>query len=189
MDVVDLAAALALGTALAACAGVRAFAPLFLLGVAARLGFVDVGDAFAWLAEPAALVALGLGVVGEVLADKVPWVHHVLDVLSTPLRWAAGAVLVAAPIVGLPLWIVAILALVVGGGVAVAVHVARGGLRVASTTATAGAAAPAHSLLEDVVCVAVAVLSIAFALVALVVAVAAVTLLVVVTRAAWRRLG
>src|SRR5688572_24107733 len=112
MDPIHLVAALALGTALAACAGVRAFAPLFLLGLAARFGFVDVGGAFAWLTEPAALVALGVGVVGEMLADKVPFVHHLLDVLATPLRAVAGMVLVAAPVVGLPLWVVAILALV-----------------------------------------------------------------------------
>jgi hypothetical protein len=161
---------LVLGTALAATCGVRTFLPLFALGVAARLGFVELGEAFAWLMGAPALLALGSGVVLELVSDKVPWLSTVLDVLKAPARAAAGMVAVAATMIDLPLWVVAIVALIVGGGVALGVHVARGGLRLAAAAKSGGALDPVLSILEDVVVAGVILLSLAFVSVAAVVA-------------------
>lgn len=176
MSLVHLVLAFVLGVSLAASCGLRAFLPLFIAGVGARLGLVELGDAFSWLAGTPCLVALGTGVVLELVADKVPLLNHLLDLLATPVRTGAGMLVMAATLVELPTWMVALLAIIVGGGVALAVHVARSGVRVASSTATAGASTPAHSLLEDVICAAAGVLSIVFWTVSLVVAVAAVAL-------------
>ena len=161
---------LVLGTALAATCGVRTFLPLFALGIAARLGFVELGEAFAWLMGAPALLALGTGVVLELVSDKVPWLSTVLDVLKAPARAAAGMVAVAATMIDLPLWVVAIVALIVGGGVALSVHVARGGFRLAASAKSGGALNPVLSILEDVVVAGVIVLSLAFVSVAAVVA-------------------
>lgn len=172
MELLTILGSLVLGTALAATCGLRAFLPLFLLGLAARLGWVELGESFEWLESAPALLALAVGVLLEVLGDKVPLVNHALDVLATPLRALAGMLVFAAPVLDLPLWVVALLALIVGGGVALAVHVARGGVRLLSTAGTAGASSPAHSLLEDGICAAGALLSILFWVVALVIAAA-----------------
>lgn len=185
---IELIGSVVLGVSLAAACGLRAFLPLFVLGVGARLGLVDLGDSFEWLSSAPALLALGTGVGCELLADKVPFVNHLLDLLATPVRTLAGMLVFAATVVDMPLWVVAILAIIVGGGVALAVHVAKSGVRGASTVATAGASGPAHSMLEDVLCAATAVLSMIFWTIALVVAAAALVLAGLTARAIVQRL-
>ncbi len=187
MALVTLLGSLVLGVSLAASCGLRAFLPLFIVGVGARLGFVDVGDAFAWLATGPALLALATGVACELLADKVPLVNHLLDLLATPVRTAAGMLVCAAVLVDMPAWVLAILAIIIGGGVALAVHVAKSGLRSATTAATAGAAGPAHSVLEDALCFVVAIASVVFWIVAAVVAAAALVLFGLSARAVFTR--
>jgi len=46
---VDLLQSIALGISLAACAGLRAWLPLFATGIAVRLGVVPLGDSFRFL--------------------------------------------------------------------------------------------------------------------------------------------
>src|SRR4029078_7498553 len=91
----DLALCLALGIALAACAGLRAWLPLLMAGVAARLGWLELGPSFSFLARDLALLFFGLSSVLEIAADKVPPLDHLLDVVSTVLRPAAGSLLAA----------------------------------------------------------------------------------------------
>jgi len=90
----------------------------------------------------------------ELIGDKVPAVDHVLDVIGTPLRPAAGALLAASVLgtVSDPLTSV-VLGTAVGAPSALVPHVAKSALRVASTAATAGLANPLLSLLEDVISV------------------------------------
>jgi hypothetical protein len=187
MSIGIVLSSIVLGVALAATCGVRTFLPLFLLGVAARAGLVDVGEAFAWLTHTPALLALGLGVVLELVSDKIPWLSSFLDAIKTPARVGAGMVVVAASIVDLPLWMVAILAIIVGGGVALSVHVARSGLRAGATAASFGFLAPLLSVLEDVVVVAVVVGSVFFVGVAAIVAALAIALGVLTFQAIRRR--
>ncbi len=187
MSLIAFVASLILGVSLAAACGLRAFLPLFVAGMAARLGFVDLGEAFQWLCATPCLLALGVGVVVELLADKVPFLNHLLDLIATPVRTGAGMLVVAATLVDVPTWIVALLALIVGGGIALTVHLARAGMRVTSTAASAGAATPAVSLLEDVVAAVVAVCSVVFWLFAIVVAVAASFLAFTTAKAIWQR--
>ena len=61
--------ALSAGVALAAATGVRAFLPLFSLGLAARRGWAAIRPAEQWLAGDMALIALGTATVLELLAD------------------------------------------------------------------------------------------------------------------------
>jgi len=98
MDVATLSEflpALALAIALAASAGLRAWLPLLLAGGLARLGILDLGDSFAFLGSNKALVLFGVATIVEIVGDKVPAVDHALDVIGTPLRPAAGALLAA----------------------------------------------------------------------------------------------
>jgi hypothetical protein len=142
--------ALALAVALAATAGLRAWLPLLLAGILARLGVLDLGPSFQFLSSNRALLLFGVATVLEVVGDKVPVVDHALDAIGTPLRPAAGALL-AASVLGTvtdPLTALA-LGTAVGAPSALAPHVLKTTLRAASTGLTGGLANPALSFVED----------------------------------------
>ena len=50
-EMVLLATQLAMGFALAASAGLRAFLPIFVVGLLARQGYLDLGASFEWMAK------------------------------------------------------------------------------------------------------------------------------------------
>ena len=158
---VEFLPALALGVALAACAGLRAFLPLLLAGILARAGFLDLGASFQFLASNRALVVFGVASLIEILGDKIPAVDHALDAIGTPLRPAAGALLAASVLgqVSDPLVALA-LGTAVGAPAALVPHAAKSALRAASTTFTGGIANPILSLVEDVVSVFLFVLAV-----------------------------
>ena len=146
----DVVLALALGIGLAACAGLRAWLPLLMAGGAARIGWLELGDSFAFLGSNRALILFGVASVIEIVADKVPALDHVLDALSTVVRPAAGALLAASVMwpVSDPLTALA-LGVAVGAPVALVPHAAKSMFRVASSSVTAGLANPLVSLAED----------------------------------------
>jgi hypothetical protein len=153
--------ALALAIALAASAGLRAWLPLLLAGGLARLGILDLGSSFQFLSSNKALALFGVATAIELVGDKIPAVDHVLDVIGTPLRPAAGALL-AASVLGTvtdPLTSV-VLGTAVGAPSALVPHAAKSALRVASTTVTGGLANPLLSLLEDAIAVLTFVLAV-----------------------------
>ena len=137
------------GLGLAAASGLRAFLPPFLLGLLARLGWIPLRPEFDLLASTPALVILGTAVVAEILGDKVPLVDHALDLLGTLLKPAAGAFVLAAAVTDLGMLPAALLGLLAGGGTALTVHVAKSGLRLASTGTTSGLGNPLLSIGED----------------------------------------
>jgi hypothetical protein len=157
MDVSTLAEflpALALAVALAASAGLRAWLPLLLAGGLARLGVLDLGSSFQFLGSTKALVLFGVATAIELVGDKIPAVDHALDVIGTPLRPAAGAVL-AASVLGTvtdPLTSV-VLGTAVGAPSALVPHAAKSALRATSTAVTGGLANPVLSFVEDAVSV------------------------------------
>jgi hypothetical protein len=144
--------ALALAIALAASAGLRAWLPLLLAGGLARLGVLDLGPSFQFLSSNKALVVFGVATLVEIVGDKIPAVDHALDVLGTPLRPAAGALLAASVLgtVSDPLTAI-VLGTAVGAPSALVPHAAKSALRAVSTATTGGLANPLLSLLEDVV--------------------------------------
>ena len=144
--------ALALAVALAASAGLRAWLPLLLAGGLARLGVLDLGPSFQFLASNKALFVFALATVVEIVGDKIPVVDHALDLIGTPLRPAAGALLAASVLgtVADPLT-ASVLGTTVGAPSALVPHAAKSVLRAASTAATGGLANPLLSLLEDAI--------------------------------------
>jgi hypothetical protein len=86
------------------------------------------------------------------VGDKIPAVDHALDVIGTPLRPAAGALLAASVLgtVSDPLTAI-VLGTAVGAPSALVPHAAKSALRAVSTATTGGLANPLLSLLEDVV--------------------------------------
>ena len=164
MDWVDWATivpSLAMGIGLAACAGIRAWLPLLLAGGMARWGIIELGSSFQFIASDRALILFGVATAIEILADKVPAVDHALDTLSTVLRPAAGSLLAASVLwqVSDPLTALA-LGVAVGAPTSLVPHAAKSVLRAASTTFTGGLANPFISILEDLIAVALFVLTV-----------------------------
>jgi hypothetical protein len=139
-----------LAIALAACAGLRAWLPLFLACAASHFGLFSFGPSYSFLASDRALLLFGLATLVEVAADKIPALDHALDVASTVLRPMAGALLAASvfgkitdPVLSLALGVV------VGAPTALVPHAAKATLRAASTVTTAGLFNPVLSVAED----------------------------------------
>jgi len=153
--------ALALAIALAASAGLRAWLPLLLAGGLTRAGVLDLGPSFVFLSSNKALLIFGAATAVELLGDKIPVVDHALDVIGTPLRPAAGALLAASVLgtVSDPLTAL-VLGTAVGAPSALVPHALKTGLRTASTALTGGLANPVISFIEDGVSVALVVLAV-----------------------------
>jgi hypothetical protein len=165
----------AAGISLAASAGLRAFLPLFVVGVAQRFGIPNlilgesfrIGPAFEWLASDAALLVLGVAVVAELLADKVPVVDHLLDIVGGLLKPLAGTVVAAAALSSLDSpWTALAGGVVVGGVPAGMVHAAKAKIRLLSSTTTAGFGNPVISFLEDILSLAGTLTAVLFSLLA-----------------------
>ena len=158
----------ALGIGLAAATGFRIFLPLLIAGVAARFGYLPLGDGFQWLASATALFTLGTAAVFETLAYYIPGVDHLLDVIASPATLAAGAVASAAVMVDVPpavMWPVAIIA---GGGAAGLTKGSTALLRAKSGALTGGLANPVVSTVETIGATGVALFAILLPVVTLV---------------------
>lgn len=176
---------LAMGMSLAACAGLRAFLPLLVVGVAGRLDLLPLMSRFEWLESWPALTVFGAAVLFELAADKFPVVDNLLDSVQLFVKPIAGTIVAASVLTELTPLQTGVLAIVLGGSVAGGVHLAKAKARLVSSATTAGLGNPVLSLIEDVVAGVASVLSL---LVPLLVALLLV-LLVVLVALGLRRLG
>jgi hypothetical protein len=79
------------GTGLAASAGLNAYIPLVLMGLLSRYtDVINLPTGWQWLSNGWVLVILLVLLTVEVVADKVPVVDHVNDVVQTVVRPTAG---------------------------------------------------------------------------------------------------
>ncbi len=82
---------------LSASAGLNAYIPLLVVGVLAHYtDLIKLNSPWDALANPWILIMLGLLLIVEMLADKVPAVNHINDAVQTFVRPAAGAIAFAA---------------------------------------------------------------------------------------------
>jgi hypothetical protein len=137
---------LALGTAFAA--GLNVYAAVATLGLLDRFGVITLPPSLDPLGHPVVLgVAIGLYVV-EFLADKIPYIDNLWDVLHTFVRPPAAAVLAYAAVTGVPeAWRVA--AALLAGGVALTSHTTKAATRAAVNTSPEPVSNTAVSLFED----------------------------------------
>ena len=145
----SLVLAILSGIAIAAACGLRAFLPLFALGLAARFHWITLQPGVSWLATDHALWALGVATVVELAADKIPVVDHALDGIGTLIRPAAAWLGAYAMLGSWPTPWAQLAALVLGTS-ALLVHVAKAKLRLTSTAVTLGHANPLVSFAEDI---------------------------------------
>lgn len=142
--------AIGVGIGLSSVAGVRAFLPLVLVGLFARLGLFELPAPFSFLEDWAVIGVFAVLALLESGLDKIPALDSVLDYAQTPLRIIAGAVLFAVALQeGIDVG--AIPELVAGGVIAGLVSVLKVILRPAANVASAGVSASFLSLVEDAV--------------------------------------
>lgn len=147
------------GLGLATAAGLNAYIPMLMLGLLARFtALVDLPGGWSWLENGWVLTIVGVLLVVEIVADKVPALDSVNDAVQTFVRPTAGGIVfgsgtaaqtaaVADPgdFARSGQWI----PVVIGVVIALAVHLIKTAVRPAANVATAGVAAPVLSTVED----------------------------------------
>jgi hypothetical protein len=142
-------------------AGINAYATLLVFGLLARWQPGIFHDELArFFASTPVLIVVGVLYAIEFVADKVPAVDHLWDLVHTFIRPAAGAVVAWAAVSDRIPHGAVIIASILAGGVALGAHATKATIRGASTVSTAGFANPILSLVEDVVAFATAIIAV-----------------------------
>ncbi len=146
---------------LSASAGLNAYIPLLVVGVLGHYtNLIKLNSPWDTLANPWILILLGILVIIEMVADKVPAVNHLNDAIQTFVRPAAGAIAFAAS-TNVVTGIHPVVALACGLLVAGSVHVAKSAaVRPAVTAVSGGAANVPVSIAEDLVSTVVSILAV-----------------------------
>jgi hypothetical protein len=112
-------------------AGWRMYLCVFGVGIAMRMGVLDLPEhlqSLTALANPWVIGAAGIGLVAEFFADKVAWLDSMWDAVHTAVRPIGGALLALAIVdASDPTW--QVLSILLGGGAALASHSAKAGTR------------------------------------------------------------
>ena len=129
----DTTQLVALAAALGWASGLRLYAVLLLTGLVGYAGWVPLPGGLQVLQHPAVLAASGFMFALEFLADKVPGIDSLWDLLHTLVRIPAGAALAAA-VFGADDGTAALLAALLGGTLAATSHGAKATARAAVNT-------------------------------------------------------
>ena len=157
------------GSGLAASAGLNAYIPLLLMGLLSRYtDLVELPSGWQWLGNGWVVLILAVLLAVEVVADKVPVVDHVNDVVQTVVRPTAGGlafgagagsetVTVSDPdtFFSTHQWV----PVVVGVLIALGVHLLKAVARPVINATTAGVGAPVASTAEDATSVVMSVVA------------------------------
>ena len=147
------------GFGLATAAGLNAYIPLLMLGLLARFtDLVTLPHGWAWLENGWVMTIVAVLLAVEVVADKIPALDSVNDVIQTFVRPTAGGIVfgsgtaaqtaaVADPgaFASSGQWI----PVAVGVAIALVVHLTKTAVRPVANATTAGIAAPVLSTVED----------------------------------------
>ena len=147
------------GAGLAAAAGLNAYIPLLVLGLLSRFtDLVSLPAGWSWLENGWVQIILGVLLIIEIVADKIPAVDSVNDWIQTIVRPAAGGIVFGSGTVAQTATVTdpasfftsfAWVPIVLGILLALTVHVGKTVVRPAANVATAGIAAPVLSTIED----------------------------------------
>lgn len=157
------------GTGLAVAAGLNAYIPMLIVGLAGRfLDWVTLPAAWSWLENEWVLIILGVLLVIEFVADKIPAVDTINDWIQTIVRPAAGGIVFGAgsssatAVVQDPgefftsgSWV----PIAVGIALALVTHAGKALARPAVNAMTLGVGAPVVSTVEDASSVVMSVLA------------------------------
>jgi uncharacterized membrane protein len=185
------------GIGLATSAGLNAYIPLLVLGLLARYtDLITLPPAWQWLENGWTLVILAILLVIEIVADKIPVVDHINDVVQTVVRPGAGGIAFGAAASSTTVtvqdpgeffssnqWI----PIAAGVVISLIVHGMKAATRPVVNVATAGIGAPAVSATEDAFSVGMSLVAILFPLLIIVFLVVLVWLFIVLRRRRKRR--
>jgi LPXTG-motif cell wall-anchored protein len=158
------------GTGLAASAGLNAYIPLLVTGLLARFtDAINLPHGWQWLSNGWVLAILTVLLAIEVVADKVPVVDHVNDVVQTAVRPTSGGIVFGAgsasqtatvtnpgSFFGSHQWI----PIAAGVLIAFCVHGVKAASRPVINASTAGFGAPVASTAEDISSVVMSLLAV-----------------------------
>lgn len=152
---------------LSGAAGLNAYIPLLTIALMQNRGVLHLVKPYDVMGEWWVIALLAVLLVVEIIADKIPGVDHINDVISTAIRPTAGALIFAAQMgqvewVHPAVWIV--LGLLMSGGV----HTGKAVSRPIINLGTAGIGGPIVSVLEDLVSVTLSIVAILLPILAVV---------------------
>ncbi len=149
------------GSGLAASAGLNAYIPLLAVGLLGRFTeLISLPSGWQWLENPWVLGVLGVLLVVEMVADKVPVVDHVNDVLQTVVRPTSGGLVFGASSMSETATVTDPAAfyesnqwvpIVTGIAISLGVHAMKATVRAVVNAMTAGIGGPVVSVFEDAV--------------------------------------
>jgi hypothetical protein len=129
--------------------GLNTYATVLVLGGAQRLGLLELPHDLQVLASPWVMGVAALLFALNFLADKIPYIDSINDMLHTFVRVPAGALLAYGAAGGLSPE-VAVIAGLLGGTLAAGTHIAKSGSRALINTSPEPFTNVAASLAEDV---------------------------------------
>ncbi|MEU8255382.1 DUF4126 domain-containing protein [Micromonospora inaquosa] len=158
------------GTGLAASAGLNAYIPLLILGLLGRYtDLIDLPSGWTWLGNGWVIAIMAVLLAVEMVADKVPLVDHINDMVHTVVRPTAGGlafgagsssetVTVSDPgsFFSSHQWV----PVVTGVLLALGVHLLKSAARPVVNAATAGFGAPVASTAEDATSVVISLVAV-----------------------------
>ncbi|MFI6577382.1 DUF4126 domain-containing protein [Nocardiopsis sp. NPDC050513] len=171
------------GLGLSSAAGLNAYIPLLVVGLLARFtDLVPLGSTWSWLEHPVTLICLTVLLVVELVADKVPALDSLNDVVQTVIRPSSGGITFGAGAASVELSDLSVTAsgaaagdgvdwssVLAGVAVALVLHVLKSVSRPVVNTLTGGVGGPVASVVEDVVSVVTAILAVLIPILILVV--------------------
>jgi hypothetical protein len=162
------------GIGLATSAGLNAYIPLLMIGVLARYtDLITLPSTWQWLENGWTLTILAILLAIEVVADKIPVVDHINDVIQTVIRPGAGGIAFGAATSSQTVtvqdpgdfftsnqW----MPIAAGIVISLIVHGAKAATRPVVNVSTAGLGAPVASVTEDAFSISLAFVAILFPL-------------------------
>jgi large-conductance mechanosensitive channel len=183
------------GIGLATSAGLNAYIPLLIVGLLGRYThLITLPGPWAWLTNGWVLGILAILLAIEFVADKIPIVDHINDVVQTIVRPTAGGLAFGAASSAQTVtvsdpsaffathqWV----PIVAGVAISFIIHSAKASARPVINAGTAGLGAPIVSTVEDVVSVLMSLVAIIFPVLIVLFLILLVWLFIAVRR--WRR--
>jgi hypothetical protein len=124
----DAISSLALAGGLSWASGLRLYLTVFVVGLLAKFGYIDLPAALNILNNPVVIGVSGILATVEFLADKIPYVDTTWDSIQTFIRIPAGALLAMGAInTSDPM--IATLAALLGGSLTSMTHATKAGSR------------------------------------------------------------
>ena len=141
--------AVALASVLAWASGIRLYLVIFVAGLAGRYGYLDLPESLRMLTHTYVLVAAGVLLAVEFLADKVPGLDSAWDAVHTFIRIPAGALLAMGAVGSEDLTALTIAAGLLGGTITAGTHFTKAGGRAVINTSPEPFSNWAASFTED----------------------------------------